>query len=96
MSAWFHLLRLKSGTLYPGATTQLAERYDAHCKGRGCRTSTFDPPVGLVYSEEFDTFAEARRRETQVKKWTRAKKDALVRGDAAALKRLSASRENRR
>jgi predicted GIY-YIG superfamily endonuclease len=93
MPAWFYLLRLRSGALYPGATTQPAERYDAHCRGTACRTTRLDPPVGLAYSEEKATFPEARRREAQVKKWTRAKKEALARGDAVALRRLPVSRD---
>ena len=96
MAAWFYLLRLRSGVLYAGATPQLANRYDAHCLGRACRTTQLDPPVALVYSEELETLAEARRREAQVKKWTRAKKEALLRGDAEALRRLSVSRDHRR
>ncbi len=94
MAAWFYILRLRSGSLYPGATTGLKKRYEEHVAGRACRTARLDPPIALVYAEEFETFVEARRREAQVKRWSRAKKEALVSGDTPALRRLARSREH--
>ena len=94
MPAWFYILRLRSGVLYPGATTDLARRQDEHREGRACHTTALDPPVELVYSERFAAFAEARRRESQVKKWSSAKKEALVSGDRAKLRRLARSRDH--
>lgn len=55
-------------------------RYKDHIAGKACRTTKFDPPLKLVYSESFLTFSEARKREAQIKRWTRAKKEALVAG----------------
>ncbi len=40
-------------------------------------------PVVLVYHQEFDRITDAIAAERQVKRWTRAKKEALVRGDFA-------------
>ena len=95
MPGWFYILRLKSGTLYIGTTSDLDQRYKDHCSGKACRTTKLDPPLGLVYSEELDTFSDARKREAQIKRWSRAKKEALVSGDMAELKELSKSREKR-
>jgi putative endonuclease len=92
MSAWFYILRLQSGSLYPGVTVDLKQRYEEHCSKRACRTTTLDPPVALVYSEEYETFSEARLRESQVKRWSRAKKEALVSGDLSSLRSLSKSK----
>ena len=92
MSAWFYILRLRSGSLYPGVTSDLKQRYEEHCTKRACRTTTLDPPIALVYSEEYEDFSEARRREAQVKRWSRAKKEALVAGDLATLRNLSKSK----
>ncbi len=93
MPAWFYILRLRSGTLYPGATKNLEERYRAHIAGKACRTTKLDPPIKLVHSESYPTFSEARKREAQIKRWTRAKKEALVSGDLAKLLKLSKSRK---
>lgn len=42
----------------------------------------------LAYSESHPTRASALTRERQLKKWTRAKKEALIAGDLPLLKRL--------
>ena len=93
MPAWLYILRLKSGNLYIGATTDLDRRCRLHFEGKACRTTNIDPPIAVVHSEEFLTNLEARRREAQIKRWSREKKEALVSGDMAKLKELSKSRE---
>lgn len=91
--AYFYILRLRSGDLYIGATTNLNQRYEDHCLGKACRTTKLDHPLKLVYSESFPTFSEARKQEAQVKRWTRAKKEALVSGDMDRLQPLSKSKK---
>lgn len=93
MTAWFYILRLRSGALYPGATKNLEDRYKAHIAGNACRTTKLDPPMKLVFSEPHPTFSEARKREAQIKRWTRAKKEALAAGDMNKLRQLSKSRQ---
>ncbi len=95
MPACFYILRLRSGTLYSGATKNLGERYKAHTAGRACRTTKLDPPVKVVYSESLPTFSDARKREEQIKRWSRAKKEALVAGDMVKLRNLSKSRNRK-
>jgi putative endonuclease len=87
-----YFLRLRSGTLYIGASENLEPRLEDHAAGRACRTTQLDPPVALLRVEIHSTFAAARRREAQLKRWSRAKKEALVGGDAASLRTLSRSR----
>ncbi len=65
MSAWMYVLGLRSGAIYAGAARNLLSRLDAHCRGTACRTTAFDPPVGLLYSEDFVTLQQARKRESQ-------------------------------
>src|SRR5438105_14291509 len=50
-------------------------------------------PVVLVYHQEFDRITDAIAAERQVKGWTRAKKEALIRGDFASLRMLSRGRD---
>jgi putative endonuclease len=95
MPAWFYILRLRSGSLYLGATTDVKKRCGEHFSRRAGRTTALDPPLAVVYSEEFETFSEARRREGQVKRWSRAKKEALVSGDTATLQKLAQSKHHR-
>ena len=93
MPAWLYFLRLKSGQLYIGSTTDLNRRYKYHCPCKACRTTQMDPPQKLVHSEELDSYSDARRREAQIKRWARAKKEALVSGDLTKLKDLSKPRK---
>jgi len=90
--AYLYILRLKSGQLYIGSTTDLDRRVEEHYSGHACRTTKLNPPVKLVYSESLPTFSDAGKREAQIKRWSRAKKEALVAGDMAKLPNLSKSR----
>jgi predicted GIY-YIG superfamily endonuclease len=88
-----YFLRLRSGILYIGASTDLAQRLDDHTSGQACRTTMLDPPSALLRVEPYSTFAEARQREAQLKRWSRRKKEALACGDLPRLRKLSQSRE---
>ena len=64
--------------LYIGATGDLERRVSEH-KAHALEgfTKTYDA-TELVYCESFSNADEAIAREKQLKKWTRAKKNALV------------------
>jgi putative endonuclease len=94
--AWFYILRLRSGKFYTGATTDLEQRFKDHLCGNACRTTRLDPPVALIHSEECQTFSDARKREAQIKRWSRAKKEALIAGDLNKLNQLSKTKSGKR
>jgi putative endonuclease len=84
-----YILRTASNTLYIGVTQALHQRIDAHHSGRGADWTRVHPGAQVVYSESYPTLGLARKREIQLKKWSRAKKEALIAGNAAILKNLS-------
>ena len=92
LSACIYILRLRSGSLYVGWTTDLERRLEEHVRGEGGRTTRNDPPDRLVYYESAEDIASAKGREAQLKRWSRAKKEALISGDSKALKRLAGRR----
>jgi len=92
-TAVVYFLRLRSGMLYVGASIDLEQRLDDHASGQACRTTTLDPPLALLRVEVCSTFSEARQRETQLKRWSRPKKEALIRGNFDRLRKLSQSRD---
>jgi putative endonuclease len=47
----------------------------------------------LVYCQAFDRITDAIAAERQVKRWTRAKKETLIRGDIDALRMLARGRD---
>ena len=87
-----YILRCNDGSYYVGVTNDLEARLALHNSGQGPKFTALRRPVELVYAEPCDTLAAARRREIQVKKWTRVKKEALIASRPATLKRLSRCR----
>jgi predicted GIY-YIG superfamily endonuclease len=47
----------------------------------------------LVFHQEFERITDAITAERQVKRWTRAKKEALMRGDFEMLRLLARGRD---
>lgn len=88
-----YVLRCADGAYYVGSTRDIPSRIEAHNAGRGPRFTACRRPVAFVYSEAFDTMDQARNREVQVKKWSRAKKNALIAADTAKLHELSRRRK---
>ena len=88
VGAVVYILRCADNSLYIGETDDLVLRVARHDGGRGCVFTARRRPVTLVYSEVVANREDAMRRERQLKRWTRAKKEALIVGDLAELKRL--------
>jgi len=88
--AYLYILRCSDGSYYCGTARQGLElRVAEHNAGAlGGYTST-RRPVTLVYSEWFQRITDAIAAERQIKGWSRAKKEALIRGDFGALRALS-------
>ena len=72
-----YIVRCSDGTYYTGWTNHLEKRIEAHNSGRGAKYTKPRLPVELVYYECFETKQEAMRREAQIKKLSRAEKEAL-------------------
>ena len=88
-----YILCLQSGGLYVGCSTDFETRFREHQNGNACRTTKLDPAVSIAWIEVHPDFPAARRREAQIKKWSRGKKEALIAGDTESLHRLAKSRE---
>ncbi|MDH5650097.1 MAG: GIY-YIG nuclease family protein [Gammaproteobacteria bacterium] len=84
-----YILRCADGSFYVGWTHNVSDRVRAHNEGRGAAYTLKRRPVFLMYSEAFRLEVEAIQRERQIKRWSAAKKESLIRGDIQKLKRLS-------
>ena len=83
MSAFVYMLLCADGSYYVGSARgeSLDKRIGEHQAGTlGGYTST-RRPVRLVYQEHFDRITDAIAAERRIKGWSRAKKEALIRGD---------------
>ncbi len=77
-----YILRCRDGSLYTGATNDIARRLERHGAGKASRYTRSRRPVALVYEEPARDRSAALRREAALKRLTRAEKLALL---AAAL-----------
>ena len=94
MKAWLYILKCADGSYYTGSTNNLPLRLAQHQAGEGSDYTRHQLPVEVVFTEEFPSEHQAFLRERQVKGWSRAKKEALMRGDWDAIIKLSKSRSS--
>jgi putative endonuclease len=81
------------GSYYIGITNDPVRRVWEHNVGNDPRCYTFTRrPVRLVYSSVFSDVREAIAWEKRIKGWSRAKKEALIRGDWELIGQLSAGK----
>ena len=91
MPAFVYILLCADGSYYVGSARgdSLDKRLGEHREGTYPGYTSRRRPVTLVWSEEFSRFDEAVAYERRLKGWSRAKKEALIRGDWLALQTLS-------
>jgi len=77
---FFYIIRCSDDSLYSGITNDLKHRVKEHNSGKGAKYTLNRRPVVLVYSEKCAGISEARKREAQVKKWSKKNKERLVGG----------------
>jgi len=73
-----YFLRGPNNHLYVGCSANKEKRLEKHKSGDGAEFAKRNKTFKLVYSEEFPTLLEARRRERQIKGWRREKKENLI------------------
>ena len=87
-----YFVRCADRSLCVGHTESLGMREKTHNEGRAARYTAIRRPVHLVYAETFKSLEAAVCRERQIKRWSPAKKEALIAGDTERLKLLSRRR----
>ena len=90
MSAFVYMVRCSDGSYYVGSTrTTLEQRIGQHNTGYFGGYTAKRRPVTLVFAQEFHWITDAIAAERQLKGWSRAKKEALSRGDYDTIKALA-------
>jgi putative endonuclease len=87
-----YLLRCRDGSLYAGATNDVARRLLAHNSGKGARYTRSRRPVRLVFMVRARDRSDALRREAALKRLSRAEKLELLLKPAARTRRSRRSR----
>ncbi len=89
MSFHLYILRCSDASYYIGHTDDLERRVGEHEHGGVTVYTRKRRPLKFVFSQEFPTREEALARERQIKGWSRAKKEALIKGNWERLQRLT-------
>jgi putative endonuclease len=80
MTFTVYILSTSSNTFYIGQTNNLEKRISEH-KSKGKKSAKymrFVTSFKLVYTETYSSRSEAMKREWELKQWTRAQKEELV------------------
>ena len=80
MAYFVYILRTSSNTLYTGQTKDLEKRLEEH-KSKSKKSSKYvrsHDSFELVYQEKHQTRGEAMKREAEIKKWPKVKKETLI------------------
>ena len=79
MDNWFvYIVRCADDSLYTGITNDVEARVKRHNAGTGAKYTRSRRPVVLAYVEKTDSESAARKREAQIKGWTRIEKESLI------------------
>jgi len=91
--AWVYMLECADGAYYVGSHRgeDVSIRVGQHLAGLSTYTSV-RRPVRLVWADNFIWITDAIAFERKLKGWSRAKKQALIRGDWAAISALAKRR----
>ena len=86
---YLYMLRCSDSSYYVGHTDDLDRRMTEHADGICGGYTVRRRPVELVFVDEFPRRDETIEPERQLKGWSRAKKEAVIRSDWEALRRLA-------
>jgi len=79
---YIYIILCNDKSFYTGITNNVDSRLYEHNKGIYKNCYTYNRrPLKLVYVEAYNNPMKAIRREKQIKKWSRKKKDALIKGN---------------
>jgi putative endonuclease len=91
--AYLYIVKCRDGSFYVGTTRSVLDiRIAQHNAGTFPGYTKSRRPVELVFSQWFDRVTDAIEAERKLKGWSRAKKEAFIRGDMQLLQQLSKRR----
>ncbi len=90
MAYFVYILECSDGSFYTGVTNDLERRLKEHISGSNKESYTFSKrPVELKWFGSFTRIEHAIEKEKQLKKWSKAKKQALINDDWDRIQNLS-------
>ena len=83
---YVYILECSDSSLYAGCAVDLEKRIAKHQNSEGAKYTRGRLPVQLLYSEHFNTFSEAMKREKEIQKMNRKEKLAIIKRCRATVK----------
>lgn len=72
------MLECSDRSFYTGITNNLKKRIETHNTGKGAKYTRSRLPVKLIYREKHISKSSAMKREIEIKKYSRLKKERLI------------------
>ncbi len=95
-TSYVYILHCSDDTYYTGVTANVYKRFDEHQDGKHFGSYTYSRrPVQLVYYCHFMDIEQAIVFEKKIKKWSQAKKLALIEGRYEDLPNLAKKKFNK-
>jgi len=87
---YVYILKCNDGTYYTGVTNNIERRFSEHQSGEDKKSYTYSRrPIELMFYAEFSNVEYAIEKEKQIKKWSKSKKEALIKGEFELLPNLA-------
>ncbi len=88
--SYVYILKCSDNTYYTGITSNLERRIIEHKLGKHIESYTYKRrPIELMFYTEFSDISIAIQTEKQIKKWSKAKKEALINDEFEKLPNLA-------
>ncbi len=72
------MLECSDRSFYTGITNDFKKRIETHNTGKGAKYTRSRLPVKLIYQEKHSSKSSAMKREIEIKKYSRLKKENLI------------------
>ncbi len=80
---WFvYMVRCHDGSVYTGITTDVQKRLGQHNAGSGAKYTRTRGPVAVAHQEAATNESAARKREAEIKRWTKKEKETFLAASA--------------
>lgn len=77
-SYYVYILLCSDETFYIGTSNNVEKRVKTHNSGKGAKYTRARRPVQLLYTEKLSDKSSALKREIELKKYSRSKKEKLL------------------
>ena len=93
---YVYILRCSDSSYYTGHTDNMESRISAHHQGKGGVYTSERLPIEVVYTNLCGSRAEAIINERRIKSWSKAKKEAFIKGDEKEFVRVCRAEKERK